>query len=93
MIRNQIAELVTEAIKNAQAAGALPAFDPPAVEISRPKDLANGDYTSTVAMQSAKPAKMAPLAIAQAILAHLPPTGFPGGGRDRAARLHQLPAE
>jgi arginyl-tRNA synthetase len=78
MIRNQIADLVTQAIRNAQAAGALPAFDPPAIEIGRPKDLANGDYASTVAMQAAKLAKMAPLAIAQAILAHLPPTDFMG---------------
>ena len=76
MIRNDIADLVTQAIKNAQAAGALPAFDPPAIEISRPKEAAKGDFTSPAAMQSAKPARMAPLAIAQAIAAHLPAADF-----------------
>ena len=76
MIRNDIADLVTQAIKNAQAAGALPAFDPPAIEISRPKEAVRGDFTSTAAMQSAKPARMAPLAIAQVIAAHLPAADF-----------------
>ena len=76
MIRNAIADLVTQAIKNAQAAGALPAFDPPAIEISRPKEAARGDFTSAAAMQSAKPARMAPLAIAQVMAAHLPAADF-----------------
>ncbi len=72
MIRNDIANLVAQAIVNAQAAGALPQFDLPAVEIGRAKDLKHGDYTTSVAMQSARPARMAPLAIAQAIAAHMP---------------------
>jgi arginyl-tRNA synthetase len=76
VIRNDIADLVTQAIKNAQAAGALSAFDPPTIEISRPKEAARGDFTSPAAMQSAKPARMAPLAIAQVIAAHLPAADF-----------------
>lgn len=72
MIRNEIAALVTQAIRDAQAASVLPAFDPPAVEIGRTKDLKHGDYTTSVAMQSAKLAHMAPLAIAQAIAARIP---------------------
>jgi arginyl-tRNA synthetase len=76
VIRNDIADLVMQAIKNAQAGGALPAFDPPAIEISRPKEAARGDFTSPAAMQSAKPARMAPLAIAQVIAAHLPAADF-----------------
>jgi arginyl-tRNA synthetase len=44
----------------------------PTIEIGRPKDLKHGDYAANVAMQLAKPARMAPLAIAQAIAAHLP---------------------
>ncbi len=72
MIRNDIAGLVAQAIHNAQAAGALPQFDLPAIEIGRAKDLKHGDYTTSVAMQSAKPARMAPLVIAQTIAAHMP---------------------
>ena len=78
MIRNQIIALVIEAIQNAQAAGALPAFDPPAIEMSRPKDATKGDYATSVAMQCAKVARMAPLAIAQAVVKHMPPADFLG---------------
>jgi arginyl-tRNA synthetase len=76
MIRNDIADLVTQAITDAQAAGALPAFDLPAIEITRPKDPTKGDFTSAAAMQSARAARMAPLAIAQTIAAHLPAADF-----------------
>lgn len=72
MIRNDIAGLVAQAIQSAQAAGALPAFDLPAFEVGRTKDPKHGDYTTSVAMQSAKLARMAPLAIAQAIASHMP---------------------
>ena len=72
MIRNDIAGLVAQAIQNAQTASALPTFDLPAFEIGRAKDPKHGDYTTSVAMQSAKPARMAPLAIAQAIAGHMP---------------------
>ena len=79
MIRDQIAELIHAAIRLAQQAGELPGFDIPDVEVSRPKDAAHGDYTTTVAMQSARLARMAPLAIAQRIAGHLPPTQFLSG--------------
>jgi arginyl-tRNA synthetase len=74
LVRNQIAELVAAAVSAAQAAGELPAFDVPQLEIGRPKDPKHGDFSSTVAMQTAKAAKMAPLAIAQAVVKHLPPS-------------------
>jgi arginyl-tRNA synthetase len=79
VIRNQIVALVAQAIRDAQAAGALPAFDPPAVEVSRPKDPAKGDYATSVAMQCARAARMAPLAVGQAIVKHLAPAEFIGG--------------
>jgi arginyl-tRNA synthetase len=71
LIRNQLAELVAAAVSAAQSAGDLPAFDVPPIEISRPKDPKHGDFSSTVAMQSAKSARLAPLAIAQAVVKHL----------------------
>lgn len=74
LVRNQLAGLVAEAVRAAQAAGDLPAFPVPSLEITRPKDPKHGDYASTVAMQAAKVAKTAPLAIAQAIVKHLPPS-------------------
>jgi len=78
MIRNDIVDLVTQAVKNAQHAGALPAFDLPAIEVNRPRDVSKGDYASSVAMQCAKAARMAPLAIAQAIATHMPTADFIG---------------
>jgi arginyl-tRNA synthetase len=72
LVRNQLAELVAAAVRAAQAAGDLPAFDVPQLEIGRPKDPKHGDFSSTVAMQSAKPARMAPIAIAEAVVKHLP---------------------
>ncbi len=72
LVRDQIAELVTAAVRHAQAAGDLSPFEVPAIEISRPKEPKHGDYSSTVALQAAKPAKMAPLVIAQTLVRHLP---------------------
>ncbi len=67
-----IEKLVREAIAAAQAAGDLPEFEVADLGLERPADSANGDWTSTVAMRSAKVAHMAPRAIADAIVAHLP---------------------
>jgi arginyl-tRNA synthetase len=79
VIRDDIAALVARAVADAQQAGDLPAFDVPPIEIARPKDLLHGDYTTSVAMQSARVARMAPLAIAQAIAKHLPETAYLAG--------------
>jgi len=72
VIRNEIAEVVRQGIAAAQASGSLPAFEIPAVEIGSPKDPKHGDYAANIAMQLARTARMAPLAVAQAIAAHLP---------------------
>jgi len=76
VIRDQIAELVTKAIKKAQHKGDLPKYDSPPVEIARPKDPGHGDYTTAVAMQSARLARMAPLLIGQAIAKRLPAVDY-----------------
>lgn len=78
-VRHDLAIQVKQAIEQAQAAGELPAFEIPAVVIERPRDLAYGDYASPVAMQLARPARMAPLKIAQAIVNHLPLPDYMGG--------------
>jgi arginyl-tRNA synthetase len=76
LIRDRIAALVTEATQAAQRAGELPPYDPPVAEVARPKEAEHGDYTTPVAMQSARLARMAPLAIAQALIRRLPPADF-----------------
>ncbi|MBY5163827.1 arginine--tRNA ligase [Salsipaludibacter albus] len=57
------------AIDAALAAADLPPVDDPAFE--RPRDPDHGDWASTLALRLAKPARMAPRAIADAVVAHL----------------------
>ncbi|MEY8563128.1 arginine--tRNA ligase [Eggerthellaceae bacterium 3-80] len=71
-IREQLEELVDYAIKQACEDGSLSLADIPEASLERPRDEANGDWASTVAMRSAKQAKRNPREIAQIIVDHLP---------------------
>jgi arginyl-tRNA synthetase len=73
---HKLAAELTTAIQLAQAANDLPAFEIPPVQIERPRDAKLGDYASPVALRLAKPARMAPIKIAQAIVDHLPVLDF-----------------
>ncbi len=68
----KLEELVRAAIAAAQSAGDLPQFDVADMGFERPADSANGDWSSTVAMRSAKLARCAPAKIASAIVSNLP---------------------
>lgn len=72
LIREDIATLVREGIRAAQAAGALPAFDMPEIPVERPKVAAHGDYSTGISMALARLAKTKPIEIAQRVIAHLP---------------------
>jgi arginyl-tRNA synthetase len=79
MLKEQIADLIQRAIKAAQAAGDLPAFDLPEripVERAKPE---YGDFASPVAMPLARSARMAPIKIAEAIIRHLDRAEFLAG--------------
>lgn len=65
-------DLVRQAITAAQATGELPEFAVDDCGLERPADTSHGDWSSTVAMRSARLAHMAPSKIASAIVAHLP---------------------
>ncbi len=67
-----IEELVKQAIAAAQSAGTLPEFEIEDCGVERPADTTNGDWSSTVAMRSARLAHMAPAKIAQAIVDNMP---------------------
>ena len=71
-MRARIADLVSCAIAQAQAAGELPEFEVSDFGIERTNDTQKGDWTSTVAMRSSKAAHRAPRDIAAAIIAHMP---------------------
>lgn len=66
--RQQAAAIVAAAYDKAVAAGELPRAELPAVTVETPKDAANGDWASTVAMQCARPLRMAPRKIAEALV-------------------------
>jgi arginyl-tRNA synthetase len=83
MIRHTLAELVHQGINAAQAAGELPVFDIPVVEIGRPPKPEMGDYASSLPLKLASAAKRAPLQIAQMIAKHVP--GHPAIGAVTAA--------
>ena len=68
----KLEELVRAALQSAQEAGELPSFDVTEFGFERPADSANGDWSSTVAMRSARLARCAPAKIAGAIVAHMP---------------------
>lgn len=77
MLRDSIKSTIQSAIEAAQAAGALPSFDLPTIEIARPKQVEHGDYTCNVALVASAAIRKSggnanPRAIAEAIVKHLP---------------------
>lgn len=79
MIRDQIRQIVTEAIASAQLSGNLPQIEFPPVEIQRPNQPEHGDYSSNVALLAASAVRKAtgeranPRQIAQAVAERIEP--------------------
>ncbi|HMO53414.1 MAG TPA: arginine--tRNA ligase [Tepidiformaceae bacterium] len=71
-IRSHLESLVEEAVRAAVASGELPDVAIPGAAIERPKDMANGDFASTLPLRLARAAMKPPLDIAQTIASHLP---------------------
>lgn len=78
MIKDDLISLIQQAAQAAQKAGDLPPFDLPAIVVGPPKNPEHGDYATNIAMQSARPARMAPMLIAEQIVKHLPSAPFVG---------------
>ncbi len=72
MLKTELEELVVSAAKKAQRRGDLPKFDLPPVTIEVPKRPEFGDYATSVALSSARLARMSPMKIADAIARNLP---------------------
>ncbi len=77
MLKDTIKSVIEAAITAAQEDESLPAFEMPAVEISRPKQAGHGDYSNNVAMVAAAAIRKAtgekvnPRQIAQSIVDHI----------------------
>lgn len=76
LLQDNIAEVVRQGIRAAQAAGHLPAFDIPDLSVGHPKRPEHGDFASSAALQVQKLAGKAPLDVARIIHAHLPHADF-----------------
>lgn len=75
-IHRDLASKLAGAIRTAQQAGALPAFDLPDLKVMRSDKPGAGDYATPAAMQLARLARMKPDDIAQAIVEHFPPVKY-----------------
>ena len=71
LIHHDLAARVHSAIESAQASGELPAFEIPEIIVERPRDPSHGDYATAIALQLARPARMAPIRIAEIIANNL----------------------
>lgn len=69
--RTRLVQSLVAALDRAIAAGSLPALAPPQFLVEVPRETDHGDFATNLAMLLAKPAKMAPRKIAEAILHNL----------------------
>ena len=72
MIRDTITEMLLEALRRAQADGALPALEHQDPAVERPQNQQHGDYASSLPLKMARSARMSPLAIAEILRERLP---------------------
>ena len=67
----KIEQLLRDALAAAIDADELPAFELDDYALERPADTSHGEWTTTLAMKSAKLAHCAPRKIAEALIAHM----------------------
>lgn len=73
-MKEQIQQLLEEALTALKGKGLLPTDLEPAIQIDRTKDKAHGDLATNLAMIGAKAAKKNPRQLAAEIIEHLPPS-------------------
>lgn len=75
-LTHQVAELIRQALHNAQTAGELPSVDIPTIDIKPPKKAEQGDYGASVALALSKPMGKPPIEIANIIAKHITKPNF-----------------
>ncbi len=73
MIRDELAILVEQALAAAQAAGDLPDFTAPSVQLEHPQRPEHGDYSANLPLRIQGLARMKALEVAEALRRHVPP--------------------
>jgi arginyl-tRNA synthetase len=76
VIKDDIQELVSAAVRRAQDAGDIPSVPVPEVAVERPQRPEHGDYASSLPLRLARGARMSPMDLAKAIAQHV---GAPEG--------------
>ena len=71
-VRERLEHVLEEALATAVKDGSLELAEVPDAALERPRDAANGDWASTVAMRCAKLAHKNPREIAQTVIDHIP---------------------
>ena len=71
-VRRYISEIVRTALDTAQASGQLPQAEITDLSIERPQKAENGDFSCSLAMKLARPMRMNPRAIGEAMVEALP---------------------
>ena len=66
-LRDQIAELVKQALDAAQASDALPRVDIDDIAVERPQNVEHGDFATSLPLKLARPMRMNPMQIAERI--------------------------
>ena len=77
-LREQIAELVKQALDAAQASDGLPRVDIDDIAVERPQNTEHGDFATSLPLKLARPMRMNPMQIAERIAENLP-DGSEGG--------------
>ena len=72
MIRDEFANLVARALASAQAAGDLPAFAAPEIDLQHPQRPEHGDYSASLPLRIQSLVRMRAVDVASAIQRHLP---------------------
>ena len=70
-MKDKLTKSLLAALAQAQEDGALPQATPPAITLEHPRQAGHGELASNLALQLAKPCRMNPRAVAQAILERL----------------------
>ncbi len=71
LAEQQLRDVCAAALRAAMAAGELPEAELAPFNVEIPADRKNGDYSTNIAMAHARVLRMAPIKIAQAVLAHI----------------------
>jgi len=76
MIRDDIRQVIADAVHRAQADQQLPSVGVPDITVERPANAGHGDYASSLALRMARAVRMPPMTIASTIATHmsLPPS-------------------